>query len=947
MTEAGGVKCWGYQLPYSSGHTPGDVTELTSGVAAITVGRYHSCALTTVGGVKCWGWNDHGQLGDGSTSRSSTPVDVSGLTGGVAAIAEGDHHTCALTTAGGVKCWGDNGAGQLGDGSTNDSFTPVDVSGLEGGVAAIMAGSNYACALTSLGGVKCWGAGSAPIDVSGLTGGVVAITGGWSHRCALTSTGGAKCWGGGSSGQLGDGSVTFSSIPVDVSSLTSDVAAIAAGYMHTCALTSTGAVKCWGENDSGQLGDGSTTNRLIPVDVSGLAGGVAAIAAGNGHTCALTTPGGVKCWGHNLFGQLGDGSTNTSFTPVDVSGLGAGTAMLRGKASFSTASLALGSHNLTAEYSGDGAQDASTSPAVSHTVNQGATTTALVVAPNPSTPGQAVTLTATVGVTAPAAGTPSGSVTFKDGGVALGSAVPLDGTGQAQFGTAALALGGHALSAEYSGSTNFAGSVSPAVSQAVNKHATRTVLTATPNPARPGAAVTLAATVSSSGGTSTGSVTFQEGTKTLGSRSLSAGVARLDVAGLATGNHSVTASYSGSTTFASSNSATVATVDPRVRQELRVNDITAGPQTLADLARLSAARLVVVWQSLNTTTGAFRVFGQRLTSTGLKVGGQTRVDTTTIFGAPLPKVAPLPKGRFVVVWQSQGGDGSREGIFAQCFNANGARDGSETLVNTTTSNRQITPVVAALADGGYVVAWASYRQDGSGAGIYFQRFAANGSPVGSETQAHTFSGGEQNEPTVAGLNGGGFVVVWNSDGQYGRHVGIYAQRFSATGAKVGSEFRVNTTTAGRRDDPAVIGLADGGFAVTWVSDYQDGSGKGVYLQRYRVNGRRIGGETRVNTMTAGDQWQPALTALPGGGFVVVWASDRQDGSGHGVYAQRYKANGARDDVEFQVNTTTLKHQWQPAIAAVTETLWLAAWTSRDQDGSLEGIYAQRLDVVAP
>ena len=313
----------------------------------IGTGNRHTCAVTTSGGVKCWGSNTVGQLGNGTTTDSSTPVDVVGLTSGVASITAGWAHNCAVNTNGGAKCWGSNTNGRLGDGTTTQRSTPVDVSGLTSGVASISAFNIHTCAVTTSGGVKCWGANgsgrlgdgtttdsSTPVDVVGLTSGVASISAGGNHTCAVTTSGGAKCWGSNSNGRLGDGTTTDSSTPVDVVGLTSGVASISAGSAHTCAVTTSGGAKCWGSNTNGRLGDGTTTTRRTPVDVVGLTSGVASISAGSEHTCAVTTSGGAKCWGNNrtvvqsfgfvisstIDGRLGVGAINSSSTPVDVSG---------------------------------------------------------------------------------------------------------------------------------------------------------------------------------------------------------------------------------------------------------------------------------------------------------------------------------------------------------------------------------------------------------------------------------------------------------------------------------------------------------------------------------------------------------------------------------------------------------------------------------------------------
>jgi Regulator of chromosome condensation (RCC1) repeat len=339
LTVTGSVLCWGYNGNGELGDgtttprpTPVAVSSLSSGVTAIAVGGAHTCALTRAGAVLCWGINDHGELGDGSTTERLTPVAVSGLSSGVTAIATGDQHVCALTSAGGVLCWGANVHGALGDGTTTERLTPVAVSGLSSGVTAIGAGGLHTCALTSAGGVLCWGANvfgavgdgsttdrDAPVSVSGLSSGVTALAVGEDHTCALTSAGGALCWGDNEDGDLGDGTATDRDAPVSVSGLSSGVIALAAGR-HTCALTSAGGVLCWGNNDVGELGDGTTAHRPTPVAVSGLRSGVTAVSASADGTCALTSAGGVVCWGDNMFGQLGDGTTTERLTPVHVSG---------------------------------------------------------------------------------------------------------------------------------------------------------------------------------------------------------------------------------------------------------------------------------------------------------------------------------------------------------------------------------------------------------------------------------------------------------------------------------------------------------------------------------------------------------------------------------------------------------------------------------------------------
>lgn len=272
------------------------------------------------------------------TQVSPVAADTASATT-ITAIVVGGAHACALTSEGNVWCWGANADGQLGNGTTTDSSVPVYVSGLPHGITAISGGGRHTCALTSNGRIKCWGhndsgelgvgttiSSSVPMDAIGLTSGINAIAAGGDHTCSLTSDGAVKCWGADFSAGLFTATTPYASVPFDVVGLADGVAAVSAGDFHTCALTDGGLVKCWGNNDYGQLGDGTTTGSAIPVAVAGLPTGILAIAAGVEHTCALTRSGGIECWGANYWGQLGNGTMSETgvLTPVGVQGLSTG-----------------------------------------------------------------------------------------------------------------------------------------------------------------------------------------------------------------------------------------------------------------------------------------------------------------------------------------------------------------------------------------------------------------------------------------------------------------------------------------------------------------------------------------------------------------------------------------------------------------------------------------------
>jgi len=383
VLTSGGVDCWGYgaygvlgngstvnsNVPVAVKAVGGSGTLI--GVASVASDGYYSyCAVLKSGGVDCWGFGADGVLGNGSTVNSNVPVAVKAVGGsgnltGVASVAsegpnlsDGDVSYCAVLTSGGVDCWGTNGDGVLGNGTViSYSDVPVAVSGIGGsgtltGVASVASDGDYShCARLNAGSVDCWGYGAdgglgdgstaksdVPVAVSGIGGsgtlsGVANLASdGLFSYCALTS-GAVDCWGYNNVGELGNGSTVNSNVPVAVkavggSGTLSGVANLASdGLFSYCALTS-GAVDCWGYGVNGVLGNGSTANSNVPVAVSGIGGsgtltGVASVVSDGYYSyCAVMTSGAVDCWGYGAKGVLGNGSTASSATPVPVFGIG-------------------------------------------------------------------------------------------------------------------------------------------------------------------------------------------------------------------------------------------------------------------------------------------------------------------------------------------------------------------------------------------------------------------------------------------------------------------------------------------------------------------------------------------------------------------------------------------------------------------------------------------------
>jgi Ca2+-binding RTX toxin-like protein len=390
-----------------------------------------------------------------------------------------------------------------------------------------------------------------------------------------------------------------------------------------------------------------------------------------------------------------------------------------------------------------------------------------------------------------------------------------------------------------------------------------------------------------------------------------------------------------------------------------VSSTTAGDQYNASSARLASGGYVTVWQSSDGS--GWGIFAQRFDAQGARVGGEFRVNSATNGTQSLSDdevalnaVAAQADGGFVVTWRSDSSDSSSWGVVAQRFSAAGEPQGAEIKVNTTTAGEQRDPSVAVLADGKFVVVWMDANpedkgdgKDTSDWGVYGQLFDAQGGRVGSEFLVNTEVNGTQYFPHVGALTGGGFVVSWqDSKGEDAR-----AQRFDGNGAKQGTAFVMNTYGAGgwpHQWHASTVGIPDGGFWAVWQTDVQDGSGRGVYLQRFAADGSKVDAETRVNTTTVDSQQVPQIDARADGSFVVAWASNNQDGQGWGIYVQRFDANGARVGEELRVNEATSGDQYNPDVVALASGRFVVTWetSGQSQDGSGAGVFSRMFDPVS-
>jgi hypothetical protein len=374
--------------------------------------------------------------------------------------------------------------------------------------------------------------------------------------------------------------------------------------------------------------------------------------------------------------------------------------------------------------------------------------------------------------------------------------------------------------------------------------------------------------------------------------------------------------------------------------EFQVNAYTTGPQSRPSVGRDANGHFVVAWTG-PSAGDTFGIMARRFNSAGVALGPEFRVNTYTTGNQDYPQVAVDGAGAFVVVWNGNGANQISSGIFGQRYDETGAPIGGEFQVNTYTTGPQYDPAVSMADTDKFIVTWSEPTLDGSNTGVYARLFDLRTGSAPPPFLVNDHTTGRQVSHSVAMAPGGAFVVTWSGEGS-GDTSGVFARRFDAAGAPLGGQFLVNSVTTSAQFFSSVGTAADGSFVVAWQDYVLDGSNNGIFGRRYDAAGLPIGGQFPVNTATTGDQLQPKVAVDDKGAFIVSWWNYAAggDGSSNSVSARQFDATGAALGPDFRVNSYTTGSQSVPAAAASPDGQFMVVWQSA-QDGSGTGIFAQR------
>ena len=381
--------------------------------------------------------------------------------------------------------------------------------------------------------------------------------------------------------------------------------------------------------------------------------------------------------------------------------------------------------------------------------------------------------------------------------------------------------------------------------------------------------------------------------------------------------------------------------------QFQLEELTDKPQSEPSIALDDEGDFVAVWtSSYQDADNTIGVYGRRFTSSGEPAGGDFQIAQDINGKQMKPDVATDPDGDFVVAWESEGGqDGDHYGIFARRFSKTGVALDDEFPVNSFTTSRQRIPSVSVNDSGDFVIVWQSFEQDGSSYGVYGQRYAANGTPLGSEFPINQTTDLDQAEPQVALSDTGAFVVTWYDQSADGNSDGVFARHYDAAGTPLGNEFQVNQANTGSQTSPAVAIDADGDFVIAWSSygESLDLEENGIFARRYNAAGTAQGNEFKVNTTTTGDESAPSVGVDLDGDFVIAWQFYAYGGDSYeyGMFARRYTNSGATAGGEFRIDTATTRTHFDIDLARNEAGKFVASWVMNDLSGGGAGIFARR------
>lgn len=394
----------------------------------------------------------------------------------------------------------------------------------------------------------------------------------------------------------------------------------------------------------------------------------------------------------------------------------------------------------------------------------------------------------------------------------------------------------------------------------------------------------------------------------------------------------------------------------KIGSEFQVNSTTSNYQFISATAALENGGYVITWTDLSASGGdnfGSSIQAQMYNADGTAFGTEFLVNTTTINDQNYSQATGLSNGGFVIVWTDfsiSGDDTSGTAIRAQIYNAAGTPVGGEFVVPSTTANFQYFADVTALENGGFAVTW----QDQSGTGddtdgfaVRARIFAADGTALASDFVVNTTTSSSQDTPAITALQNGNFVVSWTDLSGITGDTSSYAVRaqiIGADGSFVSGEFLVNTSTFSGQNFSDITGLVGGGFVVTWKDNsksHSDTSASAIFSQMFDANGNAVGAEEQVNSLTFSAQEEPSIAGLSDGGYIVVWQSYLGDGVNYGIVGQRFNSAGDKVGGETVINTYTTEGQQAPSVAATADGGFIVSWDSLSQDGSADGVYAQK------